>query len=122
MRQSLLYKYFLLSATLILIGFIILGGGLSLQVYKYSVGEKEHNLEQVAVRVSNLTTDVMTQFSSIRQQTFQLLLSTMMDNGNLHAILCGLDGRVLVTSDSGDNAQNVYVQSNIVKKIRRKSL
>ncbi len=117
MRQSLLYKYFLLSATLILIGFIILGGGLSLQVYKYSVGEKEHNLEQVALRVSNLTTDVMTQFSSIRQQTFQLLLSTMMDNGNLHAILCGLDGRVLVTSDSGDNAQNVYVQSNIVKKI-----
>lgn len=117
MKQSLLYKYFLLSSALILISFIILGGGLSLQVYKYSVGEKEHNLEQVATRVSNLTTDVMTQFSSIRQQTFQLLLSTMMDNGNLHAILCDTTGRVIVTSDNNPSNLNVYVQTPVVQKV-----
>lgn len=120
MKKSILTKYFLLISVLLLISFIILGGGLSLQVYRYSVGEKQRTLEHVATRVSTLTTNVLSQSSPMRQHTFQLLLSTMMESGNLHAILCDTNGKIFATSDNTPHSVNTLVQQETVDKVVNK--
>ena len=117
MRKSFFYKYFLFAWALILISFIILGSGLSAQVYKYSVGEKERALSQVATRVSTMTTEVMSQFSSIRQHTFQLLLASTVGDSSMHAILCNTDGQVFATSDRNVPSVSLSIQPETVKTI-----
>ncbi|MEG2857391.1 MAG: hypothetical protein RR994_02080 [Clostridia bacterium] len=121
--KSLLSKYFLATATLILISFIILGGGLSLQVYKYSIGEKQQNLNEVATRMSSLTTQIMGQYSGVREQTFRFLLSTMTDNGKIHALICDSNGKIISSSDN--DRQNIVgqtVQDAALKNYRRQLL
>ena len=102
MRKSFFFKYFLLGWLLVLASFIILGFSLSAQVYNYSVGEKERALEEVAVRVSDMTTEVMAQFPAIPRRTFQFLISSSVGSESMHAVLCNTDGEVIATSDHSD--------------------
>lgn len=106
-----------MNAAVILISFVILGGGLSIQVYRYSIGEKQQNLEQVANRISTVTTDIMSQFSSIHQSTFRILLSTMTENGKIHAVITDVDGKIIITSDENQKNIGVYVNTPTVQKV-----
>lgn len=116
MRRSFFFKYFLFGWLLVLASFIVLGLSLSTQVYKYSIAEKERALETVAVRVSDMTTEVMSQFSSIRQKTFQMLLSTTVGDSSLHAVLCNIEGEVIATSDLSRVTSTLKIQPQTVAK------
>lgn len=116
MKKSFFLKYFLFGWLLVLASFIVLGLSLSTQVYKYSIAEKERALETVAVRVSDMTTEVMSQFSSIRQKTFQKLISTAVGDASLHAILCNTNGEVIATSDIHKASSPHVIQPATVSK------
>ncbi len=116
MRKSFFLKYFLFGWLLVLASFIVLGFSLSTQVYKYSLAEKEQSLEIIASRVSDMTTEVLSQFSSIRQQTFQMLLSTTVGDSGSHAILCNIEGDVIATSDRRQPSSTLKIQPAILNK------
>lgn len=116
MRRNVLYKYFTFGAALILISFIILGIGMSAQVYNYSVAEKEKSLEYSALRISAMTTEINSQFSSIRPHTFQVLISSTLANSEMSAILCDRTGRIVVTSENVPPPMTLNIKPELVEK------
>ncbi len=116
MRKNVLYKYFTLGAALLLASFIILGIGMSAQVYNYSVAEKEKSLGYSATRISSMTTEILSQFSSIRQHTFQMLISTTLADSSMSAVLCDKNGRMIVTSENVPNVRDVLIPTDAVTK------
>ena len=117
MRRNVLYKYFTFGAALILISFIILGIGMSAQVYNYSVSEKEKSLEFSALRISAMTTEINSQFSSIRPQTFRVLISSTLANSEMSAVLCDSSGRIVVTSENVPPPITMNVPPELVGKV-----
>lgn len=116
MRHNVLYKYFTFGAALILASFIILGVGMSAQVYKYSVAEKEKSLEYSANRIASMTTEILSQFSSIRQHTFQMLISSTLADASMSAVLCDKSGHVIIASENVPNARDAGIPSQIISK------
>ncbi|MEG2939544.1 MAG: HAMP domain-containing sensor histidine kinase, partial [Oscillospiraceae bacterium] len=57
-------------------------------------------------------------YSGVREQTFRFLLSTMTDNGKIHALICDSNGKIISSSDN--DRQNIVgqtVQDAALKKI-----
>lgn len=120
MKKSLMGKYFMVAASLILISFLILGGGLFWQAYNYSIGEKKQNLDDTATRISSLTADLLGSYNTVREQTFRFLLSTMTDGGKIHALICSTDGQVIITSDDSIGAfSGTYLNESIIEKLAK---
>ena len=117
MRRNVLYKYFAFGAALILASFIILGLGMSAQVYKYSLAEKEKSLGHSAHRIAAMTTEIMSQFSSIKQHTFQILISTTLADSTMSAVLCDTEGRVIITSENTPLSRDLRVSPELTSKI-----
>lgn len=121
MRDSLHKRYFLATTILLLFSFVVLGGGMSLQGYNYSIKEKRDSLNNTAEQISNLTADLLTNYSARTQNTYNYLLDTMTDGGKLHVLVCSADGQVVITSDDTDRAYiGAYVSKNVMKKLVEK--
>ena len=56
--MKLLYKYYLMVAVPLFACLVVIGFGLSFQMYNYSVAEKHETLEQAATKVSAMTEDL----------------------------------------------------------------
>ena len=116
--RSLLGKYFITNAALILLSFIVLGGGLFWQTYNYSIGEKRQNLQETAEQVSALTTNLIQNYSSIQEHMYQLILSGVTDDDKLHVLVTDAEGNILVTSDANATAYaGISINQQLIDRV-----
>jgi len=119
---KLLYKYYLMIAIPLFICLVVIGIGLSFQMYDYSVSEKHKTLEHAATKVSTLPA---LYFDSVQSgehnrslfydhRTLRTILNFISDNEQLHIIICDTDGEILIAS--GNNNKD-YEQKQINSKI-----
>ncbi len=118
--MKLLYKYFLMTAVPLIICLIIIGMGLSFQMYDYSVSEKHETLGRAAERISDLTYDLYRNHTITREQMLKKILTSMTDNGKIHVIICDSRGQIFLTSDIyGNKYMGSYVNESILKKTEK---
>ncbi len=118
MKNNLLRKYFFSATALIMISVIILGGTMGWQGYKYSIKEKRQTLENKAVQIAGLTTDLLRNYSALRENSFKFMLSSVAEGGMVHVLISSTDGQVVMTSDDTPRAYNgAYINDSIIKKL-----
>lgn len=114
---KLLYKYYLMIAVPLITCLLVVGLGLSFQMYNYSVVEKHKSLERVAQRISSLTEDLYYNHSLMHEHMLKAVISSMTSDGQMHVIVCDTDGQIFLTSDShGNKYMNSRVSSSILDK------
>ncbi len=118
MKNNLLRKYFFSATALIMMSVIILGGTMGWQGYKYSIKEKRQMLDNKAVQVAGLTTDLLKNYSALRENSFRFMLSSVTEGGMVHVLISSTDGQVVMTSDDTPRAYNgAYINDGIIKKL-----
>ncbi len=118
--MKLLYKYYLMVAVPLVICLVIIGIGLSFQVYDYSVSEKHETLELAATKISLLTEDLYYNHSILHERMLKNVLTSMTDDGQIHVIICDTNGQIFLTSDTyGNKYIDSYVNSSILEKIEK---
>jgi len=118
MRKSVLRRYFIGATALIMASVIILGSALCWQAYKYSINEKRQLLDSKAHQISELTADLLKNYSGMKLSSFEYVMKTMSEGGTLHILICGTDGQVVITSDDMGRAyKGVYVNEAVLKKM-----
>lgn len=118
MRNNLLRKYFFAATALIMISVIVLGGAMGWQGYKYSIKEKRQMLENKAVQIAGLTTDLLRNYSALRENSFKFILSSVTEGGMVHVLISSTDGQIVMTSDDTTRAYNgSYINESIIKKL-----
>ncbi len=114
---KLLYKYFLMTAVPLVLCLIVIGTGLSFQMYNYSVSEKHDTLERAASRISQLTYELFQNPTLSREQMLKTILTTMTDDGLIHVIICDADGQIIMTSDRfGSQFIGAFVNKDTLEK------
>ncbi len=108
--MKLLYKYYLMIAIPLVTCLFIIGIGLSIQMYNYSIAEKHASLEHAAIRVSEMTDDLYYDHSLWKEQMLRGFIASMSNDGNIHVIVCDTNGQIFLTSDEYGNS---YINSVI---------
>lgn len=117
--MKLFYKYYLMVAIPLFACLVILGIGLSFQMYNYSVSEKHEALEQAAERISSLTEELYYNRSLSHERMLKTILTSMTNDKQIHIVICDENGQIFLTSDSyGNNFIDAQVDSGILKQIQ----
>ena len=115
--MKLLYKYFLMIAFPMMACLIVVGVGLSFQMYNYSVTEKHESLRRAAERVSVMTEELYYNHSITHEQMIKRVLSSMTNDAQIHVIVCDTNGQIFLTSDTqGNKYMNSRVSANILEE------
>ncbi len=115
--MKLLYKYFLMIAVPMVACLLIVGLGLSFQMYNYSVIEKHESLERAAQRVSAMTEDLYYNHSITHEQMIRTVLLSMTNDSQIHVIVCDTSGQIFLTSDiHGNRYMDSRVSANVLEK------
>ncbi|NLG53853.1 MAG: HAMP domain-containing histidine kinase, partial [Clostridiales bacterium] len=116
--KTLLGKYFITTAVLVLLSLMVLGGGLSFQLYKYSIGEKHESLENTAMLIAEIADEYMIDYSILRERVFRSMLSFLTNGGKNHVLICDTTGQVLLSSDdTGAGFVGIYLDAEITQKL-----
>ncbi len=97
--MKLFYKYYLMISVPLILCLLIIGFGLSLQMYNYSVADKHDSLYATSHRISALVEDLLHSHAVSREQVLKTVITTMTEDGKTHVILCDANGSVFLTSD-----------------------
>lgn len=117
--MKLLYKYYLMIALPLVACLFIIGIGLSVQMYNYSIAEKHASLERAATRVSEMTEDIYYSHSLWKEQMLRNFISSMSNDGSIHIIVCDTNGQIFLTSDEYGNAyMNSVVDHDILHETK----
>ena len=115
--MKLIYKYYLMIAVPLVTCLFIIGIGLSVQMYNYSIAEKHDTLERAATRVSEMTEDLFYNHSFGREQMLRRFISSMSGDGSFHVIVCDANGQIFLTSDEyGNRYVNAIIDHNILNE------
>ncbi len=118
--MKLLYKYYLMIALPLFLCLFLVGVGLSFQIYNYSVKENHESLELAARRVSPMVEELYYNHSLTNERTLKRILSSMTNNGQIHVIICDVNGQIFFTSDNyGNNYMNSYISRDILEKTEK---
>lgn len=118
--MKLLYKYYLMVAVPLFACLVVIGFGLSFQMYNYSVAEKHETLEQAATKVSAMTEDLYYNHTLSHERMLKSVLTSMTNDGQIHIIICDINGQIFLTSDAyGSKYMNSYVSDHILQKTEK---
>lgn len=118
--MKLLYKYYLMVAVPLFACLVVIGFGLSFQMYNYSVAEKHETLEQAATKVSAMTEDLYYSHTLSHERMLKSVLTSMTNDGQIHIIICDINGQIFLTSDAyGSRYMNAYVSDHILQKTEK---
>ena len=92
--MKLLYKYFLMIAFPMIACLVVVGVGLSFQMYNYSVAEKHESLQRAAERVSSMTEDLYYNHSITHEHMIKTVLASMTNDAQIHVIVCDTNGQI----------------------------
>ena len=115
--MKLFYKYYLMIAVPLICCLLIIGFGLSIQMYNYSVADKHDSLSATTDRISTLVEDLLHSHTVSREQVLKTVITTMTGDGKTHVILCDENGSVFLTSDPyGSNYIGTKLDDRILVK------
>ena len=115
--MKLFYKYYLMIAIPLICCLLIIGFGLSIQMYNYSVADKHDSLSITTKRISTLVEDLLSNHTVSREQILKTVITTMTSDGKTHVILCDESGYVFLTSDRyGSNYIGALLDERILTK------
>ncbi len=112
--MKLLYKYYLMIALPLVACLFVIGVGLSVQMYNYSISEKHAYLERAAERISAMTEELFYNHSLSHEQMLKKILSSMSHNDSIHVIVCDTNGQIFLTSDTFGSS---YMSAAVSPKI-----
>ena len=101
-NNSLFRRHFVVTASMILLAFTILGAGFMYLSYRYTVQEKKQNLEEVGEYVSKLTSQMVDGANQLKDEDYLACLSIISGIAGNDLILCQPDGTVQYLYN-GDN-------------------
>ena len=93
-NNSLFRRHFIVTASMILLAFTILGAGFMYLSYRYTVQEKKQALEEVGEYVSKLTSQMVDGTSQLKDEDYLACLSIISGIAGNDLILCQPDGTV----------------------------
>lgn len=93
-NNSLFRRHFVVTASMILLAFTILGAGFMYLSYRYTVQEKKQNLEEVGQYVSKLTSQMVDGTNQLKDEDYLACLSIISGIAGNDLILCQPDGTV----------------------------
>lgn len=118
--MKLLYKYYLMIALPLVLCLFLVGTGLSFQMYNYSVKEKHESLELAARRVSPIVEELYYNHSLSNERTLHRIITTMTNNGQIHVVICDVNGQIFLTSDNyGNNYINSFISRDILDETEK---
>ena len=117
-NNSLFRRHFVVTASMILLAFTILGAGFMYLSYRYTVQEKKQNLEEVGQYVSKLTSQMVDGTNQLKDEDYLACLSIISGIAGNDLILCQPDGTVQYLYN-GDDQTNTKLTG---KKVDERTL
>ena len=117
-NNSLFRRHFVVTASMILLAFTILGAGFMYLSYRYTVQEKKQNLEEVGEYVSKLTSQMVDGTNQLKDEDYLACLSIISGIAGNDLILCQPDGTVQYLYN-GDNQTDTKLTG---KKVDERTL
>ena len=99
-KRTFFVKNFSAYASIILIAFILAGVAFSYQIGKYSLQEKQTQIKQTAINVSEQTRYALANYSAGMDKVYQLFLLRIAKDEDVTILVTDLYGDVQIRADS----------------------
>lgn len=108
-------------ACLILVSFTMAGAIFSFQVNKYSLNEKQDQLNQTAASAANMTGIFVSSYSVLGDLGYQVFMRQMARDSNASIVVTDTDGRIVLYADAqGESVEHAgQVSSHIIKQVMK---
>jgi len=108
-KASLFVKHFTTSATVILLGFLVLAVAFVLIADEYSSDEQKRALDKVAQRAAGTVSVMLENYSPAIDRLFQVTLAQMAGDADATIIVCDATGKISYVAD----VNGCYIQDYI---------
>ncbi len=98
--KSLFWKYLLMTTSLLMISFSMFGAGFLWQSYNYTLGEIKDDIEEDAVKISDLTTLLIENNSEIMRKMYFSSLTVIIQETESDVFISSSNGQVIFAADN----------------------
>ena len=119
-NNSLFRRHFIVTASMILLAFTILGAGFMYLSYRYTVQEKKQALEEVGEYVSKLTSQMVDGTSQLKDEDYLACLSIISGIAGNDLILCQPDGTVQYLYNGDDQTDTKLTGKKVGERTLQK--
>lgn len=119
-NNSLFRRHFIVTASMILLAFTILGAGFMYLSYRYTVQEKKQALEEVGEYVSKLTSQMVDGTNQLKDEDYLACLSIISGIAGNDLILCQPDGTVQYLYNGDDQTDTKLTGKKVGERTLQK--
>lgn len=111
--KSLFWKYLLMTVSLLMISFSLFGAGFLWQSYNYTLGEIKDDLEEDAVKISELTTLLIENNNEIMRKMYFSSLTVVIHETKSDVYISDRNGQIIFAANNNSvrSGSNEYISS-----------